>query len=746
MGEEAGPNEDSATQGYEQMLARYTDPASGLLINKDIEQAIFNSLRGQDHITSHMIVGDFLNLGQANKALGKERADRLMRAIVLILQHYLHTANPALDLDPPSHSLVGFRSNGDELAFFITGVSKEALADALRRTEGHIGEHVKAGRFGTLVHSKGRKRPSGAGLKLSSTEIGAAHTDIESAKTAAFAFIEEWKSTHVEDKDAVVIAAEKFHSLESDERIDSFINSVFKEFGQYTGPVLTDALKTIVENTEVSPITSFALPKEYYYDVCENILPQENSAILRFDVHNLTALNKAFTNEGVDQKIIIPTLKIIEDAIQPYPAAKLVTRGGGLYDLIIPDITHEALAALKDTIYKETTALFNETRIPGQIKASTAFALAAHPDAAIATLENSRDGFYAHGAGVMIVEERPQAGDSVETIDQRMSAAQRLQKIHGILRLDKVTDKNILASYIRNGEIKHFDINDVPLAMQLAANLTDEQTLRILKMPCGQIVENILGISLTPVLEQQARIDALLNTPGQNPAHILAQLEQSSDPADFLALTSDIKLELSPIDPADRPSVLIRDQTPALLTMNLARKWGVFGVTTRDIPDVILSAQIALRALALCDEYATKEPQNASLKNYEAWEKRTKWHTEKNSVLRSGQELEYQIRLISAGRELLDLEPDPAVIDAIKIDAAEILAQAGRQFEKMGIAGLAAALVNKSGFIKNTIKQATTDRKGIVKNALKDIDRQVTAARLEERQSFRYGGVIKPSS
>lgn len=111
---------------------------------------------------SYYIEGDFSNLFNCNKAVGKPRTNEIMAIIISIYQEALSEVSPA------PHLIYGSRSGGDEFRFIVAGITEEHLQSAIQKARTRIEEFVQKMGLEQIEHSKYPGNPirSGVGAEV----------------------------------------------------------------------------------------------------------------------------------------------------------------------------------------------------------------------------------------------------------------------------------------------------------------------------------------------------------------------------------------------------------------------------------------------------------------------------------------------------------------------------------------------------------------------------------------------------
>lgn len=111
---------------------------------------------------SYIIEGDFSNLYNCNKAIGKARTNEIM---AIIINMYKEAFN---DILPAPSLIYGSRSGGDEFRFVVAGVSEEQLNKGITAARTKIEEFMTKTGLDQLEHSKHPGNPvrSGVGAEV----------------------------------------------------------------------------------------------------------------------------------------------------------------------------------------------------------------------------------------------------------------------------------------------------------------------------------------------------------------------------------------------------------------------------------------------------------------------------------------------------------------------------------------------------------------------------------------------------
>ncbi|HHT0594609.1 TPA: hypothetical protein ACTXXA_003154 [Legionella anisa] len=105
---------------------------------------------------SYIISGDFSNLYNCNKAIGKETTNEIMAIIISFYKEAFGEASPEL--------IYGSRSGGDEFRFIVVGMSEEQLESCIKKVQKQIERFIAELGLDQLVHSKYPNNPLACGV------------------------------------------------------------------------------------------------------------------------------------------------------------------------------------------------------------------------------------------------------------------------------------------------------------------------------------------------------------------------------------------------------------------------------------------------------------------------------------------------------------------------------------------------------------------------------------------------------
>jgi GGDEF domain-containing protein len=105
-----------------------------------------NSYSQSNNVESYIIEGDFSNLYNCNKVIGKSQTNKIMDMIIDIYQQEFKAISPG--------STYGSRIGGDEFRFIITGINEAELKEATKNAQGKIDSLVESLGLSNLEHSK----------------------------------------------------------------------------------------------------------------------------------------------------------------------------------------------------------------------------------------------------------------------------------------------------------------------------------------------------------------------------------------------------------------------------------------------------------------------------------------------------------------------------------------------------------------------------------------------------------------
>ncbi len=107
---------------------------------------------------SYIVEGDFSNLFNCNKAIGKQRTNEIMAVIINMYQQAFKHISPAPQL------VYGSRSGGDEFRFIVSGISEDGLKSAIQSARENIENFVAELGLTQIEHSKYTGNPVKTGI------------------------------------------------------------------------------------------------------------------------------------------------------------------------------------------------------------------------------------------------------------------------------------------------------------------------------------------------------------------------------------------------------------------------------------------------------------------------------------------------------------------------------------------------------------------------------------------------------